>query len=246
MAAWARWSACGRTDANHLRAFANYRNTFKPAAFDFGLAENEGILEPETSTSFEGGLKVRMMDGRLDFEGSVFRMDFKNLVTPTIVAGLPALINAGSTRFKGYELATDLRLATLCRARHLQLPRRKVRRFRPGFGGTLTQLGGNRFEMSARHLASAGLTYAPDQGFIANVGTNYTGDRYLNKRNTALVPSFTTIDAGIGFRTSRAELRLDGRNLGDKRDAVSESEFGDAQYYRMTARSVRAGVVWSY
>ena len=96
--------------ADHLRAFANYRNTFKPAAFDFGLAENEGVLEPETSTSYEAGLKVRTMEGRVDVEGSVFHMDFKNLVTPTIVGGLPALINAGSTRFKGFELATDLRL----------------------------------------------------------------------------------------------------------------------------------------
>ena len=25
---------------------------------------------------------------------------------------------------------------------------------------------------------------------------NYTGDRYLNKRNTALVPAFSTFDAG--------------------------------------------------
>lgn len=234
-------------DADHLRVFANYRSTFKPAAFDFGLAENEGILEPETSSSYEGGLKLRGMDGRIDVEASVFNMDFKNLVTPTIVAGQPALINAGSTRFKGYELATDLRLANALWGRATySFHDGKFVDFVQDFGGTLTQLGGNRFEMSARHLASAGLTYAPDQGFIANVGTNYTGDRYLNKRNTALVPSFTTIDAGIGFRTSRAELRLDGRNLGDKRDAVSESEFGDAQYYRMTARSVRAGVVWSY
>src|SRR5678816_2109629 len=60
---------------NHLRLFANYRDTFKPAAFDFGLAENEGVLEPETSQSFEGGVKARAMEGRVDVEASVFRMD---------------------------------------------------------------------------------------------------------------------------------------------------------------------------
>jgi hypothetical protein len=31
-------------------------------------------------------------------------------------------------------------------------------------------------------------------------------------------------------------LRVDGRNLNDARDPVSESELGDAQYYLMTAR----------
>lgn len=232
---------------DHLRLFASYRNTFKPAAFDFGLAENEGILEPETSHSFEGGLKARVMDGRLDFEASAFRMDFENLVTPTIVNNLPALINAGSTRFQGFEAAGDLRLphALYARAAY-SFHDGKFVDFVQEFDGTPTQLGGKRFEMSARHLASAGLTLAPDLGFTGHASLHYTGNRYLDKRNRALANGFTTFDAGIGYRFRRVEIRLDGRNLGNRRDAVSESEFGDAQYYRMPSRSVRAGVVVSY
>jgi outer membrane receptor protein involved in Fe transport len=232
---------------NHVRLFANFRDTFKPAAFDFGLAENEGVLEPETSRSYEGGVKVRAMDARVDVEASVFRMDFENLVTSTVVNNLPALINAGKTRFQGYELATDLRLPydLLARASY-SFHDGKFVDYVQAFDNQPTQLGGKRFEMSARHLASAGLTLAPLAGITANVGVNYTGDRYLNKRNTALVAAFTTLDAGIGYRADRAELRVDGRNLTDRRDAVSESEFGDAQYYRMPARTVRAGVVIKY
>ncbi len=234
-------------DANHVRLFANYRNTFKPAAFDFSLAENEGVLDPETSRSYEGGVKLRAMDGRVDFEASAFRMDFENLVTSTIVNNLPALINAGKTRFKGIELATELRLpfATYARATY-SFHDGKFVDFVQDFGGVPTQLAGNRFEMSARHLASAGVTFAPERGFVAHAAVNYTGDRYLNMRNTALAPAFSTIDAGIGYRAGRAEFRLDGRNLTDRRDAVSESEFGDAQYYRMPARTIQTGVVLSY
>lgn len=80
----------------------------------------------------------------------------------------------------------------------------------------------------------------------ANANVNYTGDRFLNKRNTALAPGFTTLDAGIGYRMSRIEVRLDARNLTDRRDAVAESEFGDAQFYRMPARTVQAGVSLRY
>ena len=233
--------------ANHVRAFANFRDTFKPAAFDFGLAENEGILDPETSRSYEGGFKIRAADGRLDIEASAFRMDFENLVTATIVNNLPALINSGKTRFQGFELESDVRLEHDVYARaSVSIHDGKFVDFIQDFGGTLTQLGGKRFEMSAKKLASAGLTLSPERGFIANVGVNYSGDRYLNKRNTALAPGFTTFDVGIGYRMDRAEIRLDGRNLGDRRDAVSESEFGDAQYYRMTARTIRAGIVMKY
>ena len=234
-------------DANHVRAFADFRSTFKPAAFDFSLAENEGILEPETSRSYEAGLKVRALDGRLDLEASGFRMDFENLVTATVVGGLPALINAGKTRFQGFEVSGDLRLPHAVFARgSYSFHDGKFVDFVEAFDGVPTQLAGNRFEMSARHLASAGLSLSPGTGFIASASLNYTGDRYLNKRNTALAPGFATFDAGVGYRLRRAEFRLDGRNLGNRRDAVSESEFGDAQYYRMPARTVEVGVVLAY
>jgi len=45
---------------------------------------------------------------------------------------------------------------------------------------------------------------------------------------------------GAGYRAGRWELRVDGRNLTDRRDPVSESELGDAQYYLMSARRVDA------
>ena len=99
---------------------------------------------------------------------------------------------------------------------------------------------------TGRQHPSRGLVLAPDQGFVAHALVNYTGNRFLDKRNAARAPAFTTIDAGIGFRTSRAEYRVDARNLTNRRDAVSESEFGDAQYYRMPAATFRTTVVVRY
>ncbi|MBW7932088.1 MAG: TonB-dependent receptor [Gemmatimonadaceae bacterium] len=231
-----------------MKAFANFRSTFKPAAFDFSLAENEGVLDPETSTNYEAGVKARAFDGAADFEASLFSMDMQNIVTPTVVNNLPALTNGGATHLSGVELAADLRLA------HSNFVRASYSAHDATFGDYLysfdgvsnTQLDGKRFEMSAKSLWSLGFSHAPERGFIASVNANHVGDRYLNKRNTALAPAYETIDASIGFRTARAEYRLDGRNLGDRRDAVAESEFGDAQYYRMTPRTIRAGVALHY
>jgi outer membrane receptor protein involved in Fe transport len=233
--------------ADYIRAFATYKSTFKPAAFDFSLAENEGVLDPETSHSYEAGLKIQALEGRLDVEASGFHMDFSNLVTATVVNNLPALINSGKTRFQGFELASDLRLphALLARATY-SFHDGKFVDFIQAFDNVPTQLAGMRFEMSARQLVSAGLSLSPALGLIANANVNYTGNRYLNKRNTALVPGFTTLDAGVGYRLRRAEFRLDGRNLGNRRDAASESEFGDSQYYRMPARTIEAEVVVTY
>src|SRR5215218_2874647 len=224
---------------DHLKVFADYRNTFKPAAFDFSLAENEGVLEPETSHSYEGGLKARIARGRVDVEATAFRMDFSNLVTATVVDGLPALMNSGDTRFQGVELAGNARLVRGVWARgtysfHDSTFVDSVQ----AFDGVPTQLGGKRFEMSARHLASAGLVFSPERGVTGSLVVKHTGDRYLNKRNTALAEPFTTVDAGVGYRIREYEIRFDGRNLTDRRDPVSESELGDAQYYRLFARTL--------
>lgn len=62
------------------------------------------------------------------------------------------------------------------------------------------------------------------------------GSRFLTKRNTASADAFGSVSAGLGYRAKGWELRVEGRNLNDARDPVSESELGDAQYYLMTAR----------
>ena len=174
-------------------------------------------------------------------------MNFSNLVTATVVNGLPALMNSGTTRFQGFEIAADARGPYNVSGRvTYSFHDNQFVDFVQAFDGVPTQLAGKRFEMSARHLVSGGLVLSPDRGITASITANYTGDRYLNKRNSALAPAFTTVDAGVGYRTNRFELRVDGQNLGDRRDAVAESEFGDAQYYRMPARAIRAGILVSY
>ena len=234
------WLAWGDA-ANGLWLFADYRNSYKPAALDFGPEAEPEILQPETARSYELGLKSRLSGGRFEWELTGFQMDFENLVVSQANEdGLPELVNAGSERFKGVELDLKGRL----------LPDfwwqgtyawhdAKFRDYVQDFDGVPTQLSGNRLEMSARHLASAGLIYAPARGFLGSVVANYVGDRFLNKRNTALAPSYTVWEAGLGYRADRWEVRLDGENLGDERSPVAESELGDAQYYRLPARTVR-------
>jgi DNA-binding transcriptional regulator YiaG len=146
---------------------------------------------------------------------------------------------AARTGLQGFEMAAEVRGAHNTAGRvSYSLHDGKFVDFVQAFGDANTQLAGKRFEMSARHLFSGGIVVAPNTGLVGDIILKYVGDRYLNKRNTALAPSFTTIDAGVGYRLSRYELRLDGHNLSDRRDAVSESELGDTQYYRMPARRI--------
>jgi outer membrane receptor protein involved in Fe transport len=80
--------------------------------------------------------------------------------------------------------------------------------------------------------------YAPIRGFLGGVSMNYTGSRFLDRDNTILAEGFPTVDLSAGYRTSRWEIRVDARNVGNRRDPVAESELGPDQFYLMTNRRV--------
>jgi iron complex outermembrane receptor protein len=237
-----------RRGAESLRLFADYRAAFKAAAFDFGIGEGaaggaEGLLAPETASTYEAGARARLAGGRLRLEASGFWMDFRNLVLATTINGVPARRNSGQNRFKGLEVEAKWQPRNHLFVRGgYALHDARFRDSVQLFGGVPTQLAGKRLEMSAHHTAGAAVAWAPDKGLVASAHVQYVGSRFLNKRNTALADGYAEVSAGLGWRLRHLELRVDADNLTDRRAPVSESELGDAQYYRLPARRVEATV----
>ena len=77
-----------------------------------------------------------------------------------------------------------------------------------------------------------------DDGWQAALVEHYVGERFLNKGNTALADSYTTVDASVAYHAADWDVQLSGENLTDERDPVAESELGDAQFYTLPGRSV--------
>src|ERR1051325_296685 len=233
-----------RENGNSLTVFADYRNTYKPLAVDFGPEAEIELLQPETANSYEAGVKGAAREGRYGFDLSVFQLDFRNQRTVD-EDGEPA--NIGKSRFKGVEgevrwtIVDDLKLA----ASYSYHDSRFVSfRRGPGAGGIVD---GNRLEMAPYHLGALGLLYTPTQGFNATVVANYTGQRYLNKSNSLSKGGFTTLDAGVGYNFGRWGLHVNGYNLTDRRDPVAESELaeevsGASSYFLLPARSIMGSV----
>jgi iron complex outermembrane receptor protein len=243
------WLAWGDA-TNGLWLFGDYRNTFKPAALDFGPEAEPDILNPETARSYEIGAKSRLAGGAFEWELTAFQMDFENLVVAQSVDGLPSLINAGSERFKGAELELKGRLGGLQGDTWWQATYAwhdaKYRDLVEELDGENVQLAGNRLQLSAHNLVSAGVVYSPPHGVFGSVYANYVGSRVLDEQNEILAPSYTTFAAGIGYRAGPWELRLDGENLNDTRPPVSQSELGDGQYYLLPARTFRLRLAFRF
>ena len=230
--------------ADSLSVFADWRSAYKPAAADLGPEAETHILRPETSHSYEVGLRGRTLAGRLSWEASAFDMDFRNLVIRENVGGLPSLANAGRERLRGAEIEASLAVTTALRLTATTAWHDSkfvdYGRLRPD--GTVQQLAGKTLELSPRQLASLGVVFAPAGGFTGSLVCSYSGRRFLNKSNTVTAGGFTLLDAGLGYRARRFELRIDGTNLTDRRDPVAESELGDPQFYRLPGRTLLASV----
>lgn len=235
-ATWTAWQA----GEDRVNLFTSIRSTFKPAAIDFGLDSGSRILEPETATSYDLGLKADLMGRRLALEVSAFLMDFQNLVVPQSNGGAPVLVNAGDERFQGAEFSAVYRFIGDFTARvAYSYHDARFRDYQKDFGdGRLTQLAGKRLEMSPYHLGGLGLAYAPAKGLTATAEMNYVGAVFLNQRNTAPTGGYATYAASLGWRERNWDLRLNGRNLTDRRKPVAESELGDAQYYILPGRQL--------
>lgn len=238
-ASWHAW-ASGR-DAVTL--YADYRNTFKPLATDFGPEAEVKVLQPETADSYEIGAKLQLLDGRLDIDASAFRMDFRNGLTYGDNGnGSFVPINGSHTRFQGAELEANYSIVpALQLTAHFASHDAKFVSFTAGNGADAS---GNRVEMSPRQLGGLGLVYSGRAGFSAALVTNYVGDRYLDKSNSVRAGGYGTVDASIGYRRGKYRIRLAGANLTDRRDPVSQSELQTvatvtrtAGYYRLSSRS---------
>ncbi|HWY24218.1 MAG TPA: TonB-dependent receptor, partial [Nevskia sp.] len=226
--------------ADEAVVFADYRNTFKPAALDFGPDTTPPVLEPETARSYELGLKGQLLDGRFEYDTSLFYLHFNNLVVqsaPGPGAFGPSLENAGSSRFKGLEIETRYRLRPdLKLALNYSYHDSRFISFTDRSEGDVS---GKQQTLSPHALAAAGLLYTPGQGLYGSLLANYVGNRFLKLLNDGTrARSYVTLDATLGYHWRRYGASLSGYNLGNAREPVTASEFGDSSLYLLPARSL--------
>jgi len=227
-----------RTGAlNEANVYVAAKSSFKPAAPNLTEAEDARILDPERTRSGEIGLKTRWLDRQLSFDVSFFHMIFENLVVSILGPdNNPLLVNAGKERFQGMEIEagfrpsvfTDLSLA----AGYAHHDAKYVRFTFIDPDEGLLDASGQRLELTPRDLWNAKIAYLPARGLGAWAAVRHQNHRPFDKINEAYMPSFYEWDAGASWSFgARARLSIVGRNLGDSRHYVAESEIGDAQLY---------------
>jgi len=241
------WSA----GVDTVSVYADARSSFKPLATDFGPEAEVKVLKPEVGRSVEAGLKSHLWEGRLDLEGSVFRLDLTNGLTYAVTPDGYGPVNGGENRYQGIEIESHWTLGrgwfVDAQAAH------HAARVLSRADASGANLAGKAVEMSPDNLGGLGLRWSDAAGRSVSVLANVSGARWLDPANTLRAPAYATLDAMMTWPLGRGHLRLRGSNLTDRRDAVSASELqqsvtatGTAGWYRMPSRQVLLGIDWPW
>jgi iron complex outermembrane receptor protein len=225
--------------------YGSAKSSFKPAAPNLTEAENAKILDPERTRSQELGVKTRWLDRQLSFDVSLFHMIFENLVVSNVDAsGNPTLLNAGQQRFQGAEVELGYRPSALpglsVSAGYAHHDARFVRFSFLTPDGQLRVVDGKRLELVPRDLWNTRVQYASKRGPGAFVAVRHQSQRPLTRRNTFFTGPFYETDAAVSWEFPWGGLSVVGRNLGDSRHYVSESDVGDSQFYIAAPRRFTA------
>ncbi len=236
---------------NSVNFYVAAKSAFKPAAPNLNEAEDATILDPERTRSQEIGFKTRFLDRQLSFDVSVFHMIFENLVVSTVGEdGNPRLVNAGAERFQGLEAEVGYRPSGMpdfsFQAGYAHHDARYIRFSFIDPDNGLTIADGQRLELVPRDLWNGRVAYSPKQGFGFWSALRHQSRRPFDKINEAYMDPFFEWDAGFSYTLSRYRFSLAGRNLGQSRHYVAESEIGDAQLYVAPPRRFFAGLTISF
>lgn len=209
------------------------------------VADQLTSFDPETLTTYEGGVKAAFLHNSVVFNGSVFYNDYKKIQRTVFVCpdsasttcGMP--VNAGSGHSYGGELEIFVRPADGWQINGaLSLMNFKY--------DTINPLTGITLEMEAPFVnktqASLGVQYEADLGSVGTLTPRldvaYQSEFYyqaVNNRAYNLVPARALANARLTYKTPDRnwEVSLSVSNLFDKYYTVARQEnianFGNAQ-----------------
>jgi len=210
----------------NLLAYVSVSKGFKSGGFALGQAIPP--FQPENIWSYEAGLKLTMLNGKLRANGAVFHYDYDNLQTGVVNSVGTAIVNANA-KVDGAEIELEARpvpaLTLTANASYLHA---RYSRFRgiddPGIAGVNPlDLDGNSLSQSPKFTFNVAAEYnvATNLGtFTPRVDYSHTSKYYFTPFNVESMSqsAYGLLNASLRFATrdDKWSVELYARNLTDK------------------------------
>jgi iron complex outermembrane receptor protein len=211
------------TDALYARVATGFRPGGPNAVPPTSATQAPLTFAPDTLTSYEIGYKSVIDGGRLSIEAALFSTDWDGIQIQTSAAGFNFLVNGGSARSRGAELALSyFPINGLSLRGAVGYTEAELTENAPAAGG----LDGDRLPFVPKMTGSIGANYRfpVAAGWTGYAGgtINYTGERRsdFSQRAAKDVPSYTTVNLSAGIENGNWRLAFYGKNLTD-RDGIT-------------------------
>ena len=234
--------------------YVSYARGYKGPAYNIfynltGTGTN--VIEPETSDSFEVGLKNTLLDGKLTFNIAGFYAKYKNFQAnnPDLVAGVVVtrFTNAGSVSTMGLEIDMAYRPSrntTLTAG--LAVTDAKVVQFNaaPGAPATAIVPVGTKLGYAPTWKGSVGFDQRFETGSFADVSfgasMNFQSEQLslfspdVVQRRLGTIPAYALVNVSLSLvdKDDKWKLSLHVRNLFDKSYAAAIVNGGVSGSYR--------------
>ncbi len=203
-------------DATRVNVYGAYSQSFLPPRRPSSLVPADVPLElrPEDIANYEAGIKGSLLNGRVSFEATYFRMTEDGVVLSTRQGPFFLPTNAGKLRYKGFETGVAATLApTLTVYMNASIYRNRFGTFVIESEEGDTVLTGNRLPISPDYVINGGASLTLG-GVQASLDIKRVGEVQTNRDNTFLLGAFTVVDAAVSWqRGPRVRVTLAAHNL---------------------------------
>ncbi|MBI1196458.1 MAG: TonB-dependent receptor [Phenylobacterium sp.] len=227
------------TYTENMRAFGAAHTGISPfATTQAGFNAIRGTLKPETSKTGEVGWRFRQ--GPVQGVVAAYYVKFDDRLIGTsagagIVGNPTILANAGGVTSKGFEAAATWTISDEWSlfGSYAYNDSQYDDDVLDSTGAVAQAISGKTVVDTPKHLLNAQVNYRHD-GWFANLSAHYTAKRFYTFTNDQSVPSYTVVDATVGYRfdgegwTKGLEIQVNATNLLDKNfvSTVGSNGFG--------------------
>lgn len=224
--------------------YVSYSKSFQPSGEAFALAASNTANEPEITQNKEIGVKLDLLDGRLNVTGALFNLERTNIknTDPTNPA---RQINVGTQRTNGFELTANGRLPgrwdvsagyayldgrmtkSLATTGSLQLPTAAI------------AAQGKVPALTPRNSAFLWAMKDLGHGLRLGGGMSYVGARFTSLTNLVTLPAYTTVDAALQYTLGAWDVDVNVKNLANRKYYVSAHGSNDNLILPGSPRSVQ-------
>lgn len=190
--------------SENLSVFSSISHGFSPISLNETLLPDGQIntdLKPETGWNFEIGTRGSILNNKLQFNASIYRLDIKNLIVSRRTAQDEFIgINAGRTQHDGLEMALNynwlkkenISINSFINYTHNNFIFKE-------FIDNTDDFSGNDLTGVPKNILNAGIDFNFTLGFYGNINYQYVGSMPITDSNSLYSDSYNLTNLKMGY-----------------------------------------------